>query len=121
MAVSPTVEKGCRQYLNYTFPAYTPQEARPHEKKEGFLECLEDEVTLLPINEGVGDFSCHISRNREGYYDIMGSYGFGSSNEEGYALLDMCKNQNLRICNIYFKNHREKLITYKSGGAETQN
>ena len=51
---------------------------------------------------------------------IMGDYGYGVRNDEGRCFLDICKNQNLKICNTYFKKDREKVITYKSGGAETQ-
>jgi hypothetical protein len=32
----------------------------------------------------------------------------------------LCKNDSLRVLNTYFKKDWEKLIIYKSGGAETQ-
>ena len=39
---------------------------------------------------------------------------------EGGTVLDFCRNHQLKILNTYFKKDREKYITYKSGGAETQ-
>ena len=50
----------------------------------------------------------------------MGLYGYGDQNDDGVALLDLCKNQCLKVANTYFRKDREKLITYKSGDAATQ-
>ena len=50
----------------------------------------------------------------------MGHFGFGEQNAEGRTVLDFCRNHQLQILNTYFKKDREKYITYKSGGAETQ-
>ena len=49
----------------------------------------------------------------------MGSYGYGSRNEEGSSVLDICKFHRLRILNTYFEKE-EKLVTYKSGVHKTQ-
>ena len=50
----------------------------------------------------------------------MGCNGFGERNGDGQTVMDLCKNYELKILNTYFKKSREKLITYKSGGCETQ-
>ena len=43
-----------------------------------------------------------------------------TQNEDGLALLDICKNQCLKVANTVFRKDPEKLITYKSGGVSTQ-
>ena len=107
----------------HVYSAYAPQVGRPTREKDAFFEELEDELVTVPDTEGLivgGDFNCHIGNERSGYEDVMGRYGFGTANAEGVALLDLCKNQGLKICNTLFRKDREKLITYKSGSAETQ-
>ena len=47
-------------------------------------------------------------------------YGYGSRNEEGSTVLDICKFHRLRILNTYFEKEEEKLVTYKSGVHKTQ-
>ena len=39
---------------------------------------------------------------------------------EGEKILDFCQSRELRVSNTMFKKDRERKITYKSGGAETQ-
>ena len=102
---------------------YAPQVGLSAEEKEAFRDSLEDIISHIPERDGLilaGDLNCHIGNIRTGYESVMGDYGFGTSNVEGIAMLDICKNQNLKISNTYFKKDREKLITYKSGEAETQ-
>ena len=67
-----------------------------------------------------GDLNGHIGANRDGYAEVMGPYGYGELNREGEAVLQFCKNQQLRILNTYFKKDKNKTVTYMSGGAETQ-
>jgi len=62
----------------------------------------------------------HIGSVRDGYEDVMGPYGFGDKNPEGDIVLSLCKNHDIRVLNTFFKKDREKKITYKSGGAETE-
>ena len=54
------------------------------------------------------------------YEEIMGIYGYGTQNEDGAALLDICRNHQLRVANTYLLKEPEKLITYKSGDMTTQ-
>lgn len=84
---------------------------------------LEDEMGRVPQNEGLidgGDVNSHIGSERTGMEEVMGCYGFGHKNGEREVVFEFCKNHNLRILNTYFKKDREKLITFKSGGNETQ-
>ena len=103
--------------------AYAPQAGRSAQEKTAFWEMLEDEGAAVPEPEGLiigGDMNAHIGRDREGFEEVMGCYGFGDRNGEGEVVLQICKNHQLRILNTYFKKDREKLITYKSGNAATQ-
>ena len=77
----------------------------------------------IPESDGLligGDVNGHIGRDITGYDDVIGLYGYGDRNDEGEMVLTMCKNHRLKVLNTMFKKEREKLITYKSGEAETQ-
>ena len=107
----------------HIFSAYAPQVGRTEEEKQEFWERLSDEVTEVPHSEGVllgGDLNGHVGTDRSGFEDVMGGFGFGERNGEGEDILEFCQSQRLRIINTMFQKSREKLITYKSGGAETQ-
>ena len=92
-------------------------------KQNAFREKLEDILATVSGNEGIiigGDLNCHVGANIVGYEEVMGIYGYGTQNEDGAALLDICKNHQLRVANAYFRKEPEKLITYKSGVITTQ-
>ena len=109
----------------HIFSVYAPQVGRSEDEKAEFWKGLEDKVVGVPRLEGLfvaGDLNGHIGSNRDRYEDVMGHFGFGGQNVEGEGgtVLDFCRNHQLQILNTYFKKDREKYITYKSGGAETQ-
>ncbi len=62
----------------------------------------------------------HIEVEREGFQDIMGVYGWGERNRERERILEFCQSRELNVLNTMLKKDREKKITYKSGGVETQ-
>ena len=105
------------------FSIYAPQSGRSVQEKEQFWEKLEDQIGRVPQTEGIiigGDVNAHVGRERNGFEEIMGRYGFGDRNEEGLRVLEVCKNHELKIFSIFFRKDCQKLITYKSGGSETQ-
>ena len=105
------------------YSLYAPQVGRPQIEKDEFWDLVEEEVARVPSGEGLmlaGDVNAHIGSDRDGYEDVIGPYGFGSRNPEGGTLLSLFKNHELRVLNSFFKKDREKKITYKSGGAETE-
>ena len=74
----------------------------------------------MPTSEGLimaGDVNAQIGRDREGYEEVMGPFGFGDRYPEGDRVLSMCKNHDLRVLNTFFKKDREKKVTFKNGGA----
>ena len=82
-----------------------------------------DTVSAIPILEGLiigGDLNGHVGKERGGYEEVMGIYGFGDRNREGEYILDFCLAKGLRIMNTMFKKEREKMITFKSSGRDTQ-
>ena len=107
----------------HVFSLYAPQIGRPAAEKQEFWEQAEEELGRVPVNDGLiigGDFNAHVGRDISGYEEVLGLYGFGERNPEGENLLDLCKNHSLRVLNSFYRKAREKLITYKSGDAETQ-
>ena len=85
---------------------YSPQDGRPNTEKDAFREELEDILATVSDGEGIiigGDLNCHVGANNVGYEEVMGLYGYGTQNEDGAALLDVCKNHQLRIANTYFR------------------
>ena len=107
----------------YIFSVYAPQAGRPTVEKDAFREKLEDILASINDNEGVlvsGDLNCHLGPNNTGYEEVMGLYGYGVQNEDGIALLAICKNHRVEIANTYIRKDPEKQITYKSGGVSKQ-
>ena len=75
---------------------------------------LEDILAAVEEGEGIivaGDLNCQVGSRNIGYEDVMGLYGYGDRNEDGTALLDICKNHCLKVANSYFRKELEKLIT----------
>ena len=109
--------------IYHVFSVYAPQAGRPTVEKDDFREKLEDILAAINDEEGViigGDLNCHLGTDNTGYEEVMGLYGYGVQNEDGVALLDVCKNHHLKVANTIFRKAPEKLITYKSGGVSTQ-
>ena len=105
------------------FSLYAPQVGRPASEKQEFWERVEEEIGRVPPNDGLvvgGDVNAHVGVDIAGYEEVLGVYGYGVRNPEGITVLDLCKNQGLRVLNSFFRKEREKQITYKTGDAETQ-
>ena len=109
--------------IYHVFSVYAPQAGRSISEKLEFWEKLEDIVSNIPERDGVviaGDLNGHIGSDARGFEEVMGRHGYGTIDDDGLRILNFCKNQNLRITNTLFQKDRERMITYKSGGAETQ-
>jgi exonuclease III len=103
--------------------AYAPQGGRSEEEKAEFWGVLDDSIGRIPEEDILiigGDLNGHVGKDNKGFEEVMGIYGFGERNEYGESILDFCQSRSLMILNTMFKKKKEKIFTYKSGGAETQ-
>ena len=103
--------------------AYAPQGGRSEEEKAEFWGILDDSIGRIPEEDLLiigGDLNGHVGKDNKGFEEVMGIYGFGERNEDGENILDFCQSRRLSILNTMFKKEKGKMITYKSGGAETQ-
>ena len=61
-----------------------------------------------------------VRKEVNGYDSVHGGYGFGKRNTEGKPVLEMGTALNMVVCNTWFKKRDSRLITYSSGGCNTQ-
>nr|XP_043614584.1 uncharacterized protein LOC122586666 [Erigeron canadensis] len=54
------------------------------------------------------------------YEGVHGGLGFGRRNEEGSRILEFATAHDLVIANSFFRKRKSQLITFQSGGNETQ-
>lgn len=103
--------------------AYAPQVGLSELEKEAFWACLDDLVGSIPDDQFLvmgGDFNGHIGQRVDGYHSAHGGFGFGVRNEGGSALLEFATAHELVIVNSAFQKREEHLITFSSGGHNTQ-
>ena len=102
------------------FLEYTPQVGRPEAGKKAFLGVLDDVTTVEESGVLLVAGNSHIGEDRRSFEEIVGAPRLGVRNQEGKRMLELCQSKELRVINMMFKKDREKKITCKSGGAETQ-
>ena len=102
---------------------YAPQQGCRDEEKEEYREKLEEYLESIPRTDMLvvgGDMNAHVGENCDGYDGVHGGKGFGRRNIEGERILELAEAIDLIILNTWFKKRKNHLITYKSGGNETQ-
>ena len=67
-----------------------------------------------------GDLNGHVGKSTSGYSNVHGGFGYGTRNPEGERILEFCLALDLVVCNTMFKKPDNKLITFSSGGNQTQ-
>lgn len=103
--------------------AYAPQVGFSEPEKAAFWVCLDELVESIPVDQFVvmgGDFNGHIGARVDGYHRAHGGFGFGVRNDGGSALLEFATAHELVIVNSVFQKRAEHLITFSSGGHNTQ-
>ena len=103
--------------------AYAPQVGCTAAEKEAFWEQLDEEMRATPEGERVimgADLNGHLGRCRDGIERIHGGWGVAERNEEGEKIVDSAMAFDLAIVNTFFKKHDSQLVTYRSGGRESQ-
>ena len=102
---------------------YAPQQGRPEDEKDRFYEELLLTMSAFGSNEVImlcGDLNGHVGRTISGYENVHGGYGYGIRNPEGERILELGDAMNMVVCNTFFKNRENRLITYPSGGNQSQ-
>nr|GEX86032.1 glyoxalase I, glyoxalase/bleomycin resistance protein/dihydroxybiphenyl dioxygenase [Tanacetum cinerariifolium] len=67
-----------------------------------------------------GDLNGHIGAAADGYAEVYRGFGFGDRNEEGCTVLEFVIAHDLVVANSFFKKRDAHLITFQSGGHNTQ-
>lgn len=103
--------------------AYAPQIGCSDSEKEAFWQDFHNHISNIPIGELIwvgADLNGHVGRTNDDYEDCHGGYGFGTRNSSGEDILAMCKSAGLVVLNTMFIKEDKHLVTYCSGGNETQ-
>ncbi|KAD7117953.1 hypothetical protein E3N88_05221 [Mikania micrantha] len=103
--------------------AYAPHVGLRETERREFWECMDEAVRNIPRDEKVcigGDFNGHIGKEEDGFPMTHGGFDFGSRNESGVTLLEFAVAHDLCIINSFFKKRDSHLITFSSGGRDTQ-
>ena len=96
---------------------YAPQLGPPAEEKYRFYEQLLVLVTSTAPPETIliaGDFNDHAGQHSQGFSRHHGGYGYGTRNQEGMRILDLCADTDLAVTNTFFRKRNSHLVTYNS-------
>ncbi|KAK6727994.1 hypothetical protein RB195_005571 [Necator americanus] len=66
------------------------------------------------------DFNGHVGSRKDGFESCHGGYGYGARNDDGLRILEYAVASDLIIANTQYRKRKSHLITYTSGGRETQ-
>ncbi|XP_063634931.1 craniofacial development protein 2-like [Cydia splendana] len=103
--------------------AYAPQVGRPSDEKQTFWDDMYDLLQSIPRDESIyigADLNGHVGSTTNSYHRIHGNQGYGTLNPEGEAILQFASTYDLAIVNTFFTKSEQHLVTYKSGGNNTQ-
>ncbi|KAK6742398.1 hypothetical protein RB195_009955 [Necator americanus] len=103
--------------------AYATQAGCSEEEKASFWEDLEQYVQSLESEEILligGDYNGHVGSLKDGFESCHGGYGYGARNDDGLRILEYAVASDLIIANTQYWKRKSHLITYISGGRETQ-
>ena len=103
--------------------AYAPQVGRSEVEKKNFWDSLDELVREFPSDQRLiigGDLNGHIGAGADGYAGVHGGFGFGVRNDEGRSILEFATAHDLVVANSFFKKRDVHLITFQSGGHNTQ-
>ena len=118
-----SVKLGIGETVVNVICAYAPQVGCEDEEKETFWRQMDQELRAIPEGERVivrGDLNGHVGISREAIERIHGGWGVGEKNEEGERVTDVAMAFDLSIVNTFFEKRPNHLVTYKSGGRQSQ-
>ena len=67
-----------------------------------------------------GYLNGHVGSDRIGYEEVHGGHGVEAPNEDGIKVLEFATANQIRILNTSYQKRKNHLVTYSSGGRETQ-
>ena len=95
----------------------------PEYEKDQFWETIDSEMQAVKQSERLmvaGDLNGHVGSDRIGYEEVHGGHGVGAQNEDGIKVLDFATAYQMRILNTSYQKRKNHLVTYSSGGRESQ-
>ena len=111
-----------RKMLN-VITAYAPQPGLPEVEKDDFFFNLLSSISAVPSGELLivcGDLNGHVGKTSDGFEGTHGGHGYGVRNPEGSRILELCSAADLVITNTHFTKPDSQLVTFRSGGAQSQ-
>ena len=102
---------------------YAPQSGLSAVIKERFYDQLQGVVAKVPNSENlliVGDWNGHAGAAAGVYSTVHGSQAYGTRNAESDQMLEFATANDLRVGSTWFKKRDSHLVTYSSGGNQTQ-
>ena len=118
-----SVKLGVGETVVNVICAYAPQVGCEDEDKETFWRHMDQELRAIPEGERVivgGYLNGHVGISREAIERIHGGWGVGEKNKEGERVTYFAMAFDLSIANTFFEKRPNHLVTYKSGGRESQ-
>ncbi|XP_068222162.1 craniofacial development protein 2-like [Palaemon carinicauda] len=103
--------------------AYAPQTECTDEEKDTFWEEMDQELGIISARERVitgGDPNSHLIISREGIERVHGNWGVGERNDGGERVIYFAVAFVLAMIKTFFEKNINRLITYSSGGRESQ-
>ena len=103
--------------------AYAPQMNYQDQVKEAFRQELEEALRSIKEEDKLilgADMNGRVGRRRDQYEDVHGGHAFGIRNEDGEYVLEMAQSFELACMNTWFQKLDKHLVTYESGGVESQ-
>ena len=104
---------------------YEPQTGCTEYEKDKFWETIGSEMQAVNRSELLvvaGDLNGHVGSDKIGYEEVHGGHGVRAPNEEGIKVLDFATAYQMRLLNTRtsYQKRKNHLVTYSSGGRETQ-
>ena len=103
--------------------AYAPQTGCPKDEKEEFWDSLDDTIRKIKKEERLfigADLNGHVGKGNDGVEKWVGGHGLGTRNEAGTEIINFAMRGDMAIVNTFFNKRDSHMITYASGGRNTQ-
>ena len=111
-----------RKQMMCAMSVYGPQTGRMEAEKEEFRDVLERMMGWVELEVMLctaGDFNAHVGVVEPVEEESFGRYGWGASNREGRALVELVARNGLAVISYFFQKRESRKITYMSGQHKT--